>query len=118
MATTDDEVNFEVLQDKWIMIHNNKKVYILRQDAEGLITAKIKTEPDSVELVGVKKLAKATGSRYGGPARMCELSFTLGDDIEHKAYFACISEKAHQAGDVHTAFLMPLPGSAFYPIEC
>ena len=114
MAT--DDVRVSVLEDKWVTLLLGSKVYLMRDDAEGLITSKIKDDPDGIELVDVKKLKKATGCRYGGPATMCELSFKIENDArEHKAFFARITKAAYDANDVFTAMTMPLPSSLFFP---
>ena len=114
MAT--DDVRVSVLEDSWVTLLLGSKVYLMRDDAEGLITSKIKDDPDGIELVDVKKLKKATGCRYGGPATMCELSFKIkNDDREHKAFFARITKAAYDANDVFTAMTMSLPSSSFFP---
>ena len=110
------EVRVLVLEDKWVTLFFRNKVYLMRDDAEGLITSKIKNDPDGIELVEVKKLQKATGCRYGGPATMCELSFKIeSDDRDHKAFFARITKAAYDSNDVFTAMTMPLPSSPLFP---
>ena len=110
MAT---EVRVSILQDKWLNLFFGDDVYIMREDFDGVIMEKIKEDSDSVEIVDVTELKTSIGSRYGGPATLCELTFQI-DNNEHKAYFGRVTETAYNAGDFFTAMTMPLPSSLLY----
>jgi hypothetical protein len=120
MVSADDEaisVRIQVLQNDRVVLFIRRRVYILRQDDGAVVTSRIKSNPGSIEITKVTKIAKATGCRYGGAATMCKVDFKFDGGAVHSAYFARVSETAYYAGDVYTALLMPLPGGAFFPIS-
>ena len=93
-------------------------------DGAGEINAKARI---LIELVRIRELGTAKGCRYGGPATLCRLTFSIryesttrvraiGDGkitgrVKRRThgYYARITEAAHTAGDTFTAMVMPLP---------
>ena len=93
-------------------------------DGAGEINAKARI---LIELVRIKELGTAKGCRYGGPATLCRLTFSIRYESTTRVrsvcdgkttgrvkrrthgYYARITEAAHTAGDTFTAMVMPLP---------